>query len=98
MFPESHSQAFSITAYQAAWLKRYHPTEFFVSLINSQQMGFYPIETLKQASRRQGVPFLNTSVNRPEEKGIPHRKSAPLSLRFIKDVEDAGAALRRANA
>ena len=30
MFPESHSHAFCITAYQAAWLKRYHPTEFFV--------------------------------------------------------------------
>ena len=31
MFPESHSHAF--TAYQAAWLKRYHPLEFFVALI-----------------------------------------------------------------
>ena len=28
MFPESHSHAFAITAYQAAWLKRYHPLEF----------------------------------------------------------------------
>ena len=25
MFPESHSHAFAVTAYQAAWLKRYHP-------------------------------------------------------------------------
>ena len=59
MFPESHSHAFSITAYQAAWLKRYHPTEFFVALMNNQPMGFYPIETLKQDARRFGVPFLN---------------------------------------
>ena len=29
MFPESHSHAFAVTAYQAAWLKRYHPLEFF---------------------------------------------------------------------
>ena len=27
MFPESHSHAFAVTAYQAAWLKRYHPVE-----------------------------------------------------------------------
>ena len=29
MFPESHSHAFAVTAYQAAWLKRHHPVEFF---------------------------------------------------------------------
>ena len=40
MFPESHSHAFAITAYQAAWLKRYHPLEFFVALMNNQPMGF----------------------------------------------------------
>ena len=31
MFPESHSHAFAVTAYQAAWLKRHHPLEFFVA-------------------------------------------------------------------
>ena len=91
MFPESHSHAFCITAYQAAWLKRYHPTEFFVSLINNQPMGFYPIETLKQDARRFGVPFLNPCVNRSEEKCVPQGKSAMLGLRFVKDVGAAGA-------
>ena len=64
MFPESHSHAFAVTAYQAAWLKRRHPLEFFVSLVNNQPMGFYPVETLKQDARRFGVPFLNPCVNR----------------------------------
>ena len=91
MFPESHSHAFSITAYQAAWLKRYHPTEFFTALMNSQPMGFYPMETLKQDARRFGVPFLNPCVNRSEEKCIPQGESVLLGLRFIKDVGDAGA-------
>ena len=48
MFPESHSHAFAVTAYQAAWLKRYYPLEFFVTLMNNQPMGFYPLETLKE--------------------------------------------------
>ena len=91
MFPESHSHAFCITAYQAAWLKRYHPTEFFVALMNSQPMGFYPMETLKQDARRFGVPFLNPCVNRSEEKCVPQGKSVLLGLRFIKDVGKAGA-------
>ena len=67
MFPESHSHAFAVTAYQAAWLKRYYPLEFFVSLMNNQPMGFYPVETLKQDARRFGVPFLNPCVNRSKE-------------------------------
>ena len=55
---------FAVTAYQAAWLKRYYPLEFFVSLMNNQPMGFYPLETLKQDARRFGVPFRNPCVNR----------------------------------
>ena len=68
MFPESHSHAFGVTAFEAAWLKRHYPLEFFVALMNSQPMGFYPVETLKQDARRFGVPFLNPCVNRSEAK------------------------------
>ena len=64
MFPESHPLAFAVTAYQAAWLKRHYPVEFFVSMMNNQPMGLYPVETLKQDARRFGVPFLNPCVNR----------------------------------
>ncbi len=71
MFPESHSHAFAITAYQAAWLKRYHPLEFFVTLINNQPMGFYPVETLKEDARKFGVRFLNPCVNRSQVRAKP---------------------------
>ena len=91
MFPESHSHAFAITAYQAAWLKRYHPTEFFVALLNNQPMGFYPMETLKQDARRFGVPFLNPCVNLSEEKCIPRGESVLLGLKLVKDVGEKGA-------
>ena len=93
MFPESHSHAFAITAYQAAWLKRYHPVEFFVALINNQPMGFYPMETLKQDARRFGVPFLNPCVNRSVESCIPEDGSVLVGLRFIKDVGPESAKL-----
>ena len=93
MFPESHSHAFAVTAYQAAWLKRYHPLEFFVALINQQPMGFYPVETLKQDARRFGVPFLNPCVNRGGVDCVPNDDSLLLGLRFIKDVGATSAAL-----
>ena len=96
MFPESHSHAFAVTAYQAAWLKRYHPVEFFTALMNNQPMGFYPIETLKEDARRFGVPFLNPCVNRSEARCIPSGDTVLLGLRFVKDVgEESALALVR---
>ena len=86
MFPESHSHAFAVTAYQAAWLKRHHPLEFFTALINNQPMGFYPMETLKEDARRFRVPFLNPCVNRSRVRCMPSDGSVLLGLKLIKDV------------
>ena len=93
MFPESHSHAFAVTAYQAAWLKRYHPVEFFTALMNNQPMGFYPMETLKQDARRFDVPFLNPCVNQSSAVCSPEGASVRLGLQFIKDVGAESARL-----
>ena len=93
MFPESHSHAFAITAYQAAWLKRHHLLEFFVSIINNQAMGFYPMETIKQDARRFGIRFLNPCVNRSESKAILENGSALLGLALVKNVGTESAKL-----
>jgi len=93
MFPESHSFAFGITAYQAAWMKCHYPLEFFVALINNQPMGFYPLETLKQDARRFGVAFRNPCVNLSQVDSGPEAGALRLGLRFVKDVGKGGAAL-----
>ena len=93
MFPESHSHAFAVSAYQAAWLKRYHPVEFFTALMNNQPMGFYPMETLKQDARRFGVGFLNPCVNRSRAVCSPEGDSVRLGLELIKDVGAESAKL-----
>ena len=93
MFPESHSHAFAVTAYQAAWLKRCHPLEFFVSLMNNQPMGFYPMETLKQDARRFGVLFLNPCVNSSLAVCTPEDGSLKLGLQLIRDVGEESARL-----
>ena len=91
MFPESHSHAFAVTAYQAAWLKRYHPLEFFLTLMNNQPMGFYPLETLKEDAKRFGVTFRNPCVNRSKVRCVPEQGCVLLGLQLIKDVgESAG--------
>ena len=91
MFPESHSHAFGVTAYQAAWLKCHHPLEFFVALMNSQPMGFYPVETIKEDARRFGVPFLNPCVNRSEVKCVPHNDAVLLGLGIVREVGEESA-------
>ena len=93
MFPESHSHAFAVTAYQAAWLKRHHPLEFYTALVNNQPTGFYPLETIKQDARRFRVPFLNPCVNRSQVKCAPHHGSARLGLKLVKDIGEQAAAL-----
>ena len=93
MFPESHSHAFAVTAYQAAWLKHYYPLEFFVALMNNQPMGFYPVETLKQDARRFGVPFLNPCVNRSRAACVPESGAVRLGLGLIRDVGTESAKL-----
>ncbi|WP_419848861.1 DNA polymerase III subunit alpha [Candidatus Poriferisocius sp.] len=93
MFPESHSHAFAVTAYQAAWLKRYHPVEFFTALMNNQPMGFYPMETLKQDAWRFGARFLNPCVNRSRAVCSPEGGSVRLGLQLITDVGAESARL-----
>lgn len=74
-------------AYQAAWLERHYPTEFYVSLMNCQPVGFYPMETIKQNVRlRFGVNFLNPCVNRGAAACIPENGAVSLGLRVIKHV------------
>ena len=92
MFPESHSHAFGVTAYQAAWVKAHHPVEFYCSLFNSQPMGFYPLESLKQDAGRFGVSFLNPCVNLSGVDCTVEDRSVRLGLRFVKDVGRDGAA------
>jgi len=70
MFPESHAFAFGVTAFQASWLKYYHPLEFFVAIFNQQPMGFYSLETLKEDARRHGIKVLNPDINKSRAKCV----------------------------
>lgn len=65
-FPESHAASFAILSYLSAWLKCYHPAELLVGLINSQPMGFYPIDVLINDAKRHGVCVLAIDPNQSE--------------------------------
>ncbi len=65
-FPKSHAAAFGLLAYQSAWLRHYHPVEYYVALFNNQPMGFYSLDALGRDARRNGIHILLPDVNRSE--------------------------------
>ena len=88
MFPEGHALAFAATAYQMAWLRRYHSLEFFVALFNQQPMGFWDLDTLKQDARRLDLMVLPPDVNLAEAMCVPEgRNGLRLGLRFVRGVD-----------
>ena len=91
MFPESHAFAFGATAYHMAWLKYYHPLEFFVAIFNQQPMGFYNTETLKEDARRHGIAVLNPDINTSMEKCIIKDESLLLGFLYVRGVGGTAA-------
>lgn len=88
MFPEGHALAFAFTAYQMAWLRRYHPLEFFVALFNQQPMGFWDLDTLKQDARRLRLCVARPDVNRSELLCTAEgANTLRLGLTFVKGID-----------
>ena len=106
-FPESHSASFALIAYASAFLKRHHPTAFFLSLLNAWPMGFYHPATLVREAQRAGSVVLPIDVNesgvrcrwqdRPADAAAPASGEAPpqgairLGLRYIKGLRREAA-------
>src|SRR5256885_5207582 len=62
-FPKSHAAAFGLLAYQSAWLRHYHPGEYYCALFNNQPMGFYSLDALGRDAKRNGVEIQLPDVN-----------------------------------
>jgi error-prone DNA polymerase len=65
-FPKSHAAAFALLAYQSAWLRHYHPVEYYVGLFNNQPMGFYSIDALGRDAQRNGIDIRLPDVNQSD--------------------------------
>ena len=91
-FPESHAWSFALIAYATAWLKRHHPAEFYLGLLNSWPMGFYPPSTLIHDAKRQGVEVRAPCARdgdwecTVEETANPARPALRIGWRHIRGV------------
>ncbi len=61
-FAESHAASFALLVYVSAWLKVYHPLEFYTALLNAQPMGFYTPASIVYEAMRKGVEVKNVCI------------------------------------
>ena len=89
-FPKSHAAAFGLLAYQSAWLRHYHPVEYYVALFNNQPMGFYSTDALGRDAMRNGIEMRLPDVNASdvwctvEGTGSRESGSVRIGLGFIR--------------
>jgi len=95
-FPKSHAAAFGLLAYQSAWLRHYHPAEYYTALFNNQPMGFYSLDALGRDAKRNGVGLLLPDLNASDVWCTVHGNAVRIGLGFIREwSEETAAAVTR---
>ncbi len=84
-FPKSHAAAFGLLAYQSAWLRHYHPTEYYSALFNNQPMGFYSLDALGRDAGRHGVEVRLPDINGSDVYCTVESGALRVGLGFVRD-------------
>lgn len=90
-FPKSHAAAFGLLAYQSAWLKEYHPVEFYCALYNNWPMGFYPPHVFTNDARRHDVEVLGPDVNVSAVACTAESGAVRIGLAYVHGLGKVGA-------
>jgi len=87
-FNKSHSAAYALIAYQTAWLKAYHPTEFLAATLSSDMDDTDKVQTFWRDALDNGVTVLPPDVNasgyrfEPVEDEHTARGEPPRTMRY----------------
>ena len=90
-FPKAHAAAFALLAYQSAWLRHYHPVEYYTALFNNQPMGFYSLDSLTRDARRGGVEILLPDLERSDVWCVREDRSVRVGLGFVRGWNEEAA-------
>jgi error-prone DNA polymerase len=90
-FPKSHAAAFGLLAYQSAWLRHYHPAEYYCALFNNQPMGFYSLDALGRDAQRNGVAIRLPDVNASDVWCTVAGGAVRVGLGFVRDWSEETA-------
>lgn len=84
-FCKAHSTAYGVEAYQAAWLKRYHPAEFMAGVLTNGKGFYHPLVYVLEC-HHIGLKLLPPSVNEPGPAFVPHGQSIRVPLTHVKGL------------
>jgi DNA polymerase III alpha subunit len=89
-FSAAHAASFASLSYASAYMRCYHPAEFFCALLNSQPMGFYSPRVLLNEVRRIGIEILPPDIHSSGENFTVEEDSSALrvSLRYCKGLSE----------
>ncbi len=89
-FNRSHSAAYSILAYQTAYLKAHYPAAYMASVLTHNQGDIDKITFFMDACKRQGIQVLGPDVNESEANfDVNQAQQIRFGLKAIKGVGEA---------
>ena len=89
-FNRSHSAAYSVVAYQTAYLKAHHPSEYMASVLSHNQNNIDKITFFMDECRRMGIKVLGPDINHSSTSFTVNEKDEILfGLGAIKGTGDA---------
>lgn len=85
-FNRSHAVAYSMIAYQMAFLKAHYPESFFVALLNSTTHHSVKMQEYLQEIKRKDIPLLGVDINKSHAKFTLHNQAILLGFMAVKGV------------
>ncbi|MEM9417415.1 MAG: DNA polymerase III subunit alpha, partial [Bacteroidota bacterium] len=89
-FNRSHSAAYSVLAYQSAYLKAHYPAEYMAAVLTHNQGAIDKITFFMEECKRQGIEVLGPDVNESEATfGVNEKQQIRFGLGAIKGAGEA---------
>ncbi|MBA9025877.1 DNA polymerase III subunit alpha [Peribacillus huizhouensis] len=88
-FPRSHAVAYSFIAYQLAYLKAHHPTDFMAALLTSAIGNDEKIAQYLKEAKKKEIVILPPSINKSFYSFTSEKEGIRYSLAAIKSVGGA---------
>ncbi len=65
-FNKSHAAAYALVSYQTAWLKQFHPLEYYAVMLSYEMQNTTKIAQYKNTMQQQGIVFLSPDINQSQ--------------------------------
>lgn len=90
-FNKSHAAAYSLVAYQTAYLKNYYPAEFYSAFLNvegAEKSKLEKVELLVKDARKNGIALLPPDINIGNALFVPENGNIRYGIAGLKKVKE----------